>query len=247
MKKWIHYLLLIFLVLLIGCVKESPLPTTTQALSIGFNISSQEKGFKATLSVDRELLEVNGVISFGLVYHHQEEVSLESFIIGEYFSTIELVNNNEEHYSFTFDDISKENYNLTYHFRAYIKYGSQDNPSVLYAKDSITTSLYLLAVTDVSTFSKEVVGYVEGDLIEEVMLTVDTKNYQVTTLKDGYQAVITTDYNYITIRVTLIEEKFFATDVILMVNEVAIEVNKWSISENILTYRFDDPNWTNPY
>ncbi len=247
MKKCFLYFSTISLLLLVGCIKVTPPPTETKALEFSYYIRPNEEGFSVVIDVDIEQLEVDNIIGYGFVYHNELTKSIDEMVIGGVGRSVEFLKTEETHYSFTFDGMDEEEYDTAYFFRSYIKYGSSDAPSILYTHVVEAISLYLLARQDLSTFSKEVVGLVEGNLVQEVRLEVDTKNYQVIALNGGYQAVITTDYNYITIRVTPIDEKFFATDVILIVNEVELEPNKWSISENILTYRFDDPNWTNPY
>lgn len=235
------------LLFLVGCIKEVPKITKTEALEINFLINPNERGFRAVIGIDSERLEVENIIGYGLVYYHQEEPSLDTLVIGEDTNIVEMDATEETYYPFLFHNLPQEDYDLIYHFRSYIKYGSIEAPSILYADEIVTTSLYQLAQLDLSTFSREVVGYVEGDLIEEVALTVDAKNYQATALGEGYQVAITTDYNYVTVTVTLEEKKFFASNIKLIVNDIELTAQAWTKNETTITYRFDDPNWTNPY
>ncbi len=247
MKRLITLIFLVGLLLMAGCIKEVPEITKTEALEINVLINPNEEGFRAVIGVDTERLEIENIIGYGLVYYHKEEPSLDTLVIGEDTNSVETDANEETYYPFFFHNLSQEDYSLIYHFRAYIKYGENETPSILYADEIVTTSLYELAKLDLSTFSREVVGYVEGDLIEEVALTVDAQNCQATALGEGYQVAITTDYNYITVTVTLEEEKFFASDVKLVVNDTELSSQVWIKNETTITYRFDDPNWTNPY
>lgn len=241
MKKISVYLFLLIILGFAGC----KVATDTAPLELGINkvvLNAEEEGFTVTLIPSMSAFEGQTITRFGVLYGLQTKKAnlTKENALGHW----EVPLHEEEEYLFLFSSIDKTNYNKTITIQPYIVYGDGE---VIYATNSQTISLYNLAKLDSSVFAKEIVALVEGRALSSVSITVNTKTYQASTEEDGYTVAITTDYNHVFVTITLKETYLFLNTVSLIVNGETISQEKWTKAETIITYTFEDPNWTKPY
>lgn len=83
--------------------------------------------------------------------------------------------------------------------------------------------------------------------VTEVRLNVDNKKYTVEALDTMYTATCSHDsqYVYIIVKVTLLIGYTFNEEGIeLYVNDTLIDPSKYTIEDNVITYKYKDPNWS---
>ncbi|HKM29294.1 MAG TPA: hypothetical protein VJZ51_00870 [Bacilli bacterium] len=241
MKKISAVLSLFIVLAFAGC--KVALETTPLKIDIDqIALSEEEEGFIVTLIPGMSSFEGKQIIRFGALYGL--EATKNKLTKENALSQWEVTFHEEEKYIFLFSSIDKANYNKSMIIRPYIVYSDGE---VAYATNSQTILMYNLAKLDSSAFSKEIVARVEGKAIAKVSIAVNTKTYQASTKEDGYTVDITTDYNHIFVTVTLKDNYIFLKEISLIVNGETIASEKWTKDEKIITYTFDDPNWTAPY
>jgi len=234
------------LILSLGVQCKNMVTTSTNALSLEFIYNSKEEGYEVILTIDKEKLEVNEVISYGIVYLEKDKSSTKELKIKE-DNYLEQNATEETIYYFNVYNIDPLKYNIYTNYRAYIKYIKNDSEYVLYSNEIKKTSLYELIKDDDSSFSEYVRLIVNNKILKTFNITIDTKNYKVATEEENYNVEIKTDYNLITVTIILEEGYFLDRVIYLYANNILIEYSKLSISDNKIIYIFSDPNWTKPY
>ena len=90
--------------------------------------------------------------------------------------------------------------------------------------------------------------YAEGHLDNSINLTVDTKNVTVESSDDAtwYTASIknSSDLQYLVITVKITDKEYIAKKCKLIVNDKEVSSKKITIDGNTITYKMDDPNWS---
>lgn len=84
-------------------------------------------------------------------------------------------------------------------------------------------------------------------LVEEVKLSVNDAYYEVEALSNKYVATCTHDaqYVYVIIKVVLNTDYYFSEEGIsLYVNDELIDSSLYTITNNTLEYKYEDPNWS---
>lgn len=85
-------------------------------------------------------------------------------------------------------------------------------------------------------------------IINSISLTFDYLKHSEEIKKAEYTALMSNpEYNKITITITLNSGYVFSSDLSLTINDKNIEKNKYKVENNVLTYIFDDPNWSGFY
>lgn len=81
-------------------------------------------------------------------------------------------------------------------------------------------------------------------------LKVDTKNYTFEILKGNEEITVdlenSKDYSYIIINITINDILKFE-EIKLIINDQVISSSLYTKNENIISYKFKDPNWTDIY
>ena len=88
--------------------------------------------------------------------------------------------------------------------------------------------------------------YVEEEpTIKELSIELDYLKHYDSKETDLYKAEMSNpEYNKITVTITLKNDNKFSSNFKLTLNDKLIDSSKYKIEENILTYIFDDPNWS---
>ena len=85
-------------------------------------------------------------------------------------------------------------------------------------------------------------------IISSITLTFDYLKHSEEIKRAEYTAVMSNpEYNKITITITMNEGYVLSDALVLTLNDKIIENSKYKIENNVLTYVFDDPNWTGFY
>lgn len=237
--KIIKIILLIFLLpmSLIACQKE----TTVSTWRLSFEevkLNDLEEGFDVTINLDLSTYYKEDIVSVGLIYG-TEDFDFETAVDKK---TIDL--NDDVEYTFTFSSIAESNYSEAFVLKAYIMY---DNEETDFKVETKSFSLYNLAKENETSFGRKIRASVDGRIVSEISILVDSTTYEASTDEDGYSIVLYTDYNIIRLTITLDEGYIFDDSVDFLVNEKLISSQKWTIDDGEIIYEFDDPNWTPAY
>lgn len=85
-------------------------------------------------------------------------------------------------------------------------------------------------------------------IISSITLTFDYLKHSEEIRRTEYTALMSNpEYNKITITITMNEGYVLSDNLVLTLNDKIIENSKYKIENNVLTYVFDDPNWTGFY
>lgn len=85
-------------------------------------------------------------------------------------------------------------------------------------------------------------------IISSITLTFDYLKHSEEIKRVEYTAVMSNpEYNKITITITMNEGYVLSDSLVLTLNDKIIDNSKYKIENNVLTYVFDDPNWTGFY
>ena len=141
---------------------------------------------------------------------------------------------------------SQNNYNKIISIRSFITYNdSKNNTQIIYQDNIDKINFYTLCKGLKNNFAKEVVAFVDGKLISEIDLKIDTKRYEVISTHDNLQVEIDYNYQVVTITMTINQNFYLAKNLSLTVNDKIID--DYEVKSNQIIYQFDDPNWTKPY
>lgn len=82
----------------------------------------------------------------------------------------------------------------------------------------------------------------------KIDLIVDTKKVTVESADDAnwYKLDIknSDDLQYLVITVKITDDEYLNSSYKLIVNDKVIESKKYTIKDNVITYKMDDPNWS---
>ncbi|MDD4211930.1 MAG: hypothetical protein PHY42_00820 [Bacilli bacterium] len=240
MKKVSILLLLITMFLFSGC-KGTPLTS----LEVSFeSIRLINEGLEVTLKPNSEILKQDKLHKIGIAIGCSKDSSLS---IEEAINVITIdfeKETDQEDYIFLFENIDESFYNVSLTIQPYLVL---NNEEIEYLANHSTCILYQLAKQEEHTYSEWVVSVVEEKVISEIRLTADYQNYTVQSLSEGYQAILETDYNYITITITILDDYLLRTTFQLIINDTVLVPKNIQPDYRTITYMIDDPNWTQPY
>ena len=91
--------------------------------------------------------------------------------------------------------------------------------------------------------------YVEEEkVVKELSIELDYLKHYDEKVTDDYVATMSNpEYNKITVTITLKNDYKFSSSFKLTLNDKLIDSSKYKIENNVLTYIFDDPNWSEFY
>ncbi len=106
-----------------------------------------------------------------------------------------------------------------------------------------------LYVEDNKYYYKEEITKTNADvLISSISLTFDYLKHNEEIKKEEYVTSMSNpEYNKITITITMKDGFDFSSNFMLTINEKLVEESNYKIENKVLTYIFDDPNWTGFY
>lgn len=169
-------------------------------LSLTVNIDGENKGFNAFADFN----EFNDNNIYGILYKYnatiKEQENLSFSTVGyNIFCSNQL---NDNILKGIFIDIPKEHYFDDISLRSFIY--NETNKTFTFIDETITTTLYYLALLDDSDFSQNVVEIVENSFIEikEIFINTDVnKEYEVGSCSEGIEVKMF--YDYLIVRLTI--------------------------------------------
>lgn len=239
MKKILAILLI--LIFLWGCTKKENI-LEVKFYHIRYNDEKIEIKINNLVDESIKVIKEAGVVMKTSAVESVDELSLNDYEVK--YETNNLLFNQ---YVLGFIP-TEEDYQKDFYIRAYIIYvDTKDEEIVIYTNNYEKINVYQMAKTSSDKLAKKVVATIENKIVKEVSVTLDTKEYIVDTDSNQYEADIFTDYNIVKITVTVNNNLFVDEDLIFKVNDEVIERDDYNIDGRVITYEFDDPNWTKPY
>ena len=117
----------------------------------------------------------------------------------------------------------------------------------LVVKNGIVIAKGVLYIENNKYYYKEEVEKTSNEL-SSITLTFDYLKHSDEVHTDEYDALMSNpEYNKITITITLKDGFTYSNSLVLNINDKNIDSSKYKIEGNVLTYVFDDPNWTGFY
>ena len=241
---------LLFMITLIGCQQELPTINPDAIQSNKIEIDEDNRGMKVTLKVDlyRLNIDVDEIVKYGIIITQEAKPSRDEFVKENGFEYFEKLKEESNSLEFIIPNILTNMYNTPYYIRGYIQYNDNQNDiTTLYSSTMESITLYTLAKKQTNEFALDVVAIVENKMIDTIEVTINTKDYLASTTSNAYQVELETDYNTITITITLNSGYRLSNEISLIANNQTIASNKYTFTRTTIIYIFDDPNWTKPY
>lgn len=234
---------------IVNAVKDNIL--IAEDLSLTLNIDVENKGF----NVVADFKEFDENYVYGLFYKHnastleQEDLTFSSEGYNIIYSK-ELDNNSLKE---IFSEILEADYLTDITFRSFI-YNELDK-TFIFNDETVTTSLYDLALLDGSEFSLNVVDVVSGVItLKELFINTDVKKkYEVDSHSEGIEVKMFYDYKIVRLTITAKNGYRFSPQIknenitILRVDD-NIVVSKFTMEVSLFTIviEYDDYGWTPP-
>lgn len=234
---------------IVNAVKDNIL--IAEDLSLTLNIDVENKGF----NVVADFKEFDENYVYGLFYKHnastleQEDLTFSSEGYNIIYSK-ELDNNSLKE---IFSEILEADYLTDITFRSFI-YNELDK-TFIFNDETVTTSLYDLALLDGSEFSLNVVDIVSGVItLKELFINTDVKKkYEVDSHSEGIEVKMFYDYKIVRLTITAKNGYRFSPQIknenitILRVDD-NIVVSKFTMEVSLFTIviEYDDYGWTPP-
>jgi len=235
MKRTI-FIIFIFLLLLSSC-KKNP-----EVFDLKYNnVSIVEEGLKINIIVNINEEEQKNINYIGMIFgENDDNLSEENTLNNVEINFNALISK----YEFIITDIKEEYFNIDFIIKTYVIF--KDN-NIKYFDTNYIGNLYNLSNNIDLYFPKYIRAYVANKVLKIINLSVNFQEYTIDSLNEDYLADIITDYNYVTITITINEDYFLINDFTFIINDNIIEQNKLDINKTTITYRIEDPNWSDYY
>lgn len=232
-------------------VTATPEEPELPVFSIEFDASlnNEERGFNLDASLVANDAMPKLAITYGFIYTLDEVIDLRLSTTGSYITILEDIASLDllEVFSYTYASFEYESALDTIYARAYVTVTLNEENHTIYS-EMLDFSLYELAQSSEGAFADEIIQSVEGDhKVHQVTIELDLKNYEVINKPEHTHVHITTDYIEVTVTVSLTNDLEFGDQIIFKVNGKTVGSSLYTIDNNTLTYKFDDPNWSDIY
>lgn len=238
MKKLLYLTIAILSITLFGC--ENKIVTNTPVpIMDSISISDEFRGVEMDLDLrlEKTNIETTDILEYGIIY-----------VIGEVDSIDQLVRDGSsmiaksESLNIVLDNIERENYNRTFHFRPYFEYKNEDGENIIvYSDEMLEFNVYDLSKNSTTLFGTEVQFLVENEVIPEINIETNIEDYSVTSLfstydtrlykyEDEYHLVVTPKTGY-----------RFSSQVSLIISDELIEDSKYTLENQTMTFVFSGP------
>lgn len=231
MRKSIFIIVsLIISLFLVSCVESD-----YNDLEVDFILKEEVNGIMITLNHNF----FDDVIESGVIYSQDKLADLNL----DNVSNNVIIDSDEEEYYIS--DIDVSNYDKDYYIVGYIKLKDE---KVIYSK-KYQTSLLNLALKEISSFASRIVNEYNlfSKVINEVYVDVDLVKYKAISLSDNLECEITTDYKVVNVFITVINDFSYSNNLVFYFNNELIDSENYLIEGNLLTYKYNDPNWSGIY
>lgn len=254
-KKVLLFIILLVMVCLVGCNE-----TIKETIAIKHEttiLNSEQDIINISISIKNSSLitEKNNIEQFD-VYYDFEVDTKEKLLKANKIDNPLLKTNEVNVYEIPF---SEDQYSKTLNVLFAIKL-SEDGYiySTIYKANITIMAREELEKNSEHVTAKRIVDYLEsigaGNIIDPSKIQISEINLQVDfNKKTNLLTFETNEYKYtysnpnydkITIIIYIKDEYALTRDFILIVNEKTIDSSRYKIENNVITYIFEDPNWT---
>ena len=226
---------------------EPKLPSFSIELEAGLN--NEARGFNLDASLVSHDTMHALAITYGFIYTLDEVVDLRLSTAGSEITILEDIASLDllETFTYTYALFAYESALDTIYARAYVTVTLNEKMHTIYS-EMLDFSLYELALTSEGAFADEIIESIDADhKVHQVTIELDLENYEVTSKPENTDVDIITDYIEVVVTVTLTNNLEFGDQIVFKVNEKTVGSSLYTIDNNVLTYKFDDPNWSDIY
>lgn len=219
------------------------------SIELDASLNNEERGFNLDASLVANDAMPKLAITYGFIYTLDEVIDLRLSTAGSQITILEDIASLDllEVFSYTYASFEYESALDTIYARAYVTVTLNEENHTIYS-EMLDFSLYELAQSSEGAFADEIIQSVEGDhKVHQVTIELDLKNYEVINKPEHTHVHITTDYIEVTVTVSLTNDLEFGDQIIFKVNGKTVGSSLYTIDNNTLTYKFDDPNWSDIY
>lgn len=228
------------------------LNTSYEDIDISISLSEEDNGYIINSSFNN--LEEGDL--FGYIYknnayfYEQEDFDLRSNNLNYYL--FDDITSNE--LSLVISDIHKYNYYDDITIRAFIY--NDENKTIKFSNEILTSSLYDLALKEDTSFSRSVVKFVNRNItrINEIFINTDVnKEYEVDSFTKGLDVSMYFDYYIVKLTVNVLKGYKISEDMIkenivvkIVMDGIVVKDFTCEISKDEIIIIYDDYGWGPP-
>lgn len=235
MKKIFIFLLLILCFVFVGCGEDLKKIVTLNITNVELSSEKEEIIYTVEIINDDLITEKNNIKQFNYYYAFGKKDKKELLETQKY-----SIQNKELIHKISFDE---SNY--------------RDDISIIFELELSKDGLIYSKVKEIniSTVAKE--SYLknnENKIAENIcnpnrLYTLDIKIEIKGTKGNGegdvyYYSYTNPSYQKVTLIITLKDKYFFSESLVFIFNGETIDSSKYTVEDNIITYVFNDPNWS---
>lgn len=219
------------------------------SIELDASLNNEKRGFNLEASLVANDARPELAITYGFIYTQDEVIDLRLSTAGSQMTILEDIASLDllEVFSYTYASFEYDNALDIIYARAYVTVTLNEKNHTIYS-EMLVFSFYELAQSSEGAFADEIIKSVEGDhKVHQVTIELDLKNYEIINKPEYTNVSIITDYIEVTVLVTLTDGLEFANQVTFKVNGQTVSASSYTLNNNVLTYKFDDPNWSDIY
>ncbi len=206
-------------------------------------------GFSVDIRIDGNFPDISTYdeVIFGLFIAEGLHESADSVKEASSVIHLEEVSKESNMINFTYTGLTVEDIVTVFSFLGYVTFRSHQEETTIYVSEIPVTSMVSLAKTDDSHWAEHIQDLAEQRIVRSVDINFYPETYEVEYASDRYTVSVKTDYNTVEITVILEPGMIFHDDVALIINDVMIPFDDYTVMNDTLIYVFEDPNWTGYY